>query len=538
MTLTKGISLEMNITHQDLISMLSNKRVLLPVNRFLSGEYPYHIASIAAVLQQNNGTLVLLDYKTPDFEIGACGSLRNVARENTIYSEMFYEELAKRYSSKVVSVNLAILEDKELIDLSKIDSLLAVKAINEELYHSIQSIWMSRNLITLRDRRLSRAEIKLLQSDVRRYLSTYQTMESYLKENTTDLVVVPNGRNPDQVAIKHSAINFHTDYVHFERCFRRAGKLFFQPFQTQDTKEMNKYFLKLLDSYSAEEIEKAKRWAKNWLAEQELSVTVNPFITFVNRDLEQEEESRGKGLVPLFTSSIDERFSNLGIDLNNWESQTQALVCMSKRIKSLGYSTITRIHPNTGWKSWRELIELVSVLKQENLSYILPWESVSSYVLLKDAPFVVTWGSTLALESTAQGIPTFNLGFSRFDELIDLELVSGEKVRNWVPNLAIKPSQEKSLLAIYVSRNFGLKLEGQDWVYSMISKIQIDQRISLKVKNFIKPYIDFLKALIFPLSRRPYDTYFILKRVFGKRIADGIVKLQLELLVSKHGLYE
>ena len=161
----------MNITHQDLISMLSNKRVLLPVNRFLSGEYPYHIASIAAVLQQNNGTLVLLDYKTPDFEIGACGSLRNVARENTIYSEMFYEELAKRYSSTVVSVNLAILEDKELIDLSEIDSLLAVKAINEELFHSIQSIWMSRNLITLRDRKLSRAEIKLLQSDVRMYCS-------------------------------------------------------------------------------------------------------------------------------------------------------------------------------------------------------------------------------------------------------------------------------------------------------------------------------------------------------------------------------
>jgi len=528
----------MNITQKDLTAMVKNKRVFLPINKFLSGEYPYHIANLANVIHQSKGTLVLLDYNSPEYEIGIFGRLRAVARNNEIDSTLFYGELVRNYPSTVVTRSMAFLEGEELNEWSNISNFRDIKEINEELFHSIRSIWMSRNLITLKDRDLTGAEIGLLQSDVKIYFRTLRTIEGFLKENPVDLVAVPNGRNPDQVAIKHAAINFQTSYVHFERCFRGAGRLFFQSFQTQDTKKMNKYFAELLESYNAKELHKAKEWSKSWLLKQSGSISANPFITFISKGSERKYAIKSKGLVPIFTSSIDERFSNLGIDLNKWESQTQALVSVSKRITSLGYSTITRIHPNTGWKSWRELIELVSALRNANLRYILPWENVSSYDLLESAPLVVTWGSTLALESTARGIPTFNLGFSRFDELIDIELVSGGNISNWSPDLTIKPSQEKSLLAIYVSRNYGLKLEGQDWVDLMIPKIKINQEKSLRVKSVVMPYVNFWRALFFPLNRRPYDTYFIFKRVFGKRVSDCILQYLLSIMVMKHGFQE
>lgn len=524
----------MIINEYDLALALKNKQVLLPIGFKLSGEYPYHIASIANAVKQNNGSLAIFDYEASKRENRVLGFIRPSAKISREYKSRYYSQLSNRFGTCLSFAREVSLSKNIQNIIDEIENLEQVKKINDELYYSIKSIWMSRNLITLKDRKLSTSEVRLLKRDVESYFKTCEKINIALIELKVNLVIVLNGRTPEEVAIKHTAKRYNLEHFFFERGFRRKNRLFFQEFQTQDTKAMNNYFAKTMNSFSSSDLDIAEKWASDWLAEQENSILANPFIAFANKSAHLSNLPSGGDLVPVFTSSIDERFSNLGIDLNQWESQTQALVAISKRISSLGFATAVRIHPNTGWKSWRELIELVAALSKEKLAYFLPWENISSYELLERAPFIVTWGSTLALEGTARGVPTFNLGFSRFDDLIDLEIVSGLTIKDWFPNLGKKPNRKKSLLAIYVSRHFGLKLERQEWVSTLTLKENrvLDNGV---IRNlFINPYVDFVKCLLFPLNRRPYDIYFILKRLLGKRVSDVIMLKFLTILVSRY----
>lgn len=86
--------------------------MFLPINKFLSGEYPNHIANLANVIHQSKGTLMLLDYNSPEYEIGIFGRLRAVAGDNEIDSTLFYGELVRNYPSTVVTMSMAFWRAK------------------------------------------------------------------------------------------------------------------------------------------------------------------------------------------------------------------------------------------------------------------------------------------------------------------------------------------------------------------------------------------------------------------------------------------
>jgi hypothetical protein len=510
------------LNENDLCNILRGKRVLLPVDNILSGEYPWHIASISNIIHQNGGSLTLLKYDNLERKIRKF-DFRSRNKRNTRLDTKYFSTLSEKYATRIIMPGRIDLNKEQLDLIKQLKHLEDIKQINAELFYSVLSIWMSRELITLQKRDLSITEVKLMQNDVVNYFRAVVLVDDFVKENQTDLIIVPNGRYPHQVGIKHSAENNAIQYFHFERSYRGTNHLFFQSFQTHDLPKMSEFYLRSVDALTIEEREVAENWAELWLFDQERLAIRNPFIQFANSKEKLVDTNGDVGLVPIYTSSIDERFSNLGINLNGWESQNQAISAISKRIKSLGYSTIVRIHPNAGWKSWRELIELITLLKEENLSFILPWDTISSYKLMEKASFVVTWGSTLALESTARSITTYNLGFSKYDKLIDVEIISGEMLSAWKPNLNKKPSKVKSLLAIYITRNYGLKLEGQDWVYDLESKKSSIHTRIFQVRITLQSILDLLKTLYNPLNQRPYDCYFLLKRTLGVKLTHGIM---------------
>lgn len=129
------------------------------------------------------------------------------------------------------------MEGEELNEWSNITNFRDVKEINEELFHSIRSIWMSRNLITLKDRDLTGAEIGLLQNNVEMYFRTLRTIEGFLKENPVDLVVVPNGRNPDQVAINTQQLIFKQATSTSKDVFVELVDCSFNPFKPKIPKK-------------------------------------------------------------------------------------------------------------------------------------------------------------------------------------------------------------------------------------------------------------------------------------------------------------
>ncbi len=512
----------MILSENDLCSVLRGKRVLLPVTNILSGEYPWHIASIANIIHNNEGSLTLLKYSESEYNVRKF-DFRSRIKKNTNYDRKYFSVLSEKYATRIISPCQIELNKEQLYLVNQLKCLEDVKQINKELFYSVLSVWMSRELVTLQRRVLSTAEVKLMQSDVVNYFRSLVLVDDFLKDSQTDLIIVPNGRYPQQVGIKHAAEKNAIAYFHFERCNRGANRLFFQSFQTHDLPKINEFYSRSIAALTIEEKEDAENWAELWLLDQKQSASKNPFIQFADNQEKLPEKNSDLGLVPIFTSSIDERFSNLGINLNGWESQNHALSAIAKRIESLGYSAIVRIHPNTGWKSWRELIELITLLKEENLSFILPWEIISSYKLIEKAPFVVTWASTLALESTAQSIPTYNLGFSKHDKLIDVEIISGNMLSDWKPKLDKKPSKVKSLLAIYITRNYGLKLEGEHWVYDLKPKKRLIHTIIFQVTLVLQNTIDLVKTLYFPLNQRPYDSFFLIRRILGVKLTHGFM---------------
>jgi hypothetical protein len=264
-------------------------------------------------------------------------------------------------------------------------------------------------------------------------------------------------------------------------------------------------------------------WADNWLYRQQSDESQNPFIS-QPKNAYSSSSLEGR-LVVLFNSSFDERFSNLGTEMNGWTSQEQAFREVISLLKSRGHKVIFRIHPNTANKSWHELINLVKAIKELQIEIVLPWDEVSTYSLLEKASIVVTWGSTVSLESTAMGIPTFNLGRTYYDSVIDVKLLSPEMIKNgdFKP---ILPDQSKSRIAIFMTRNWGHEL--------LTSRASVfDQQLALSRGNSLISEVrtNKMKMLVHLLGNRLASKPNILKSLLVSFAKENIARKILSFVL-------
>lgn len=254
----------------------------------------------------------------------------------------------------------------------------------------------------------------------------------------------------------------------------------------------------------------------------------NPHVRSMRRNSSKTNLYFNERTVPIFTSSIDERISNLPLDLNGWEGQYRAIESVSNRLRELRYDPVIRIHPNAVHKSWAELLELLKMIKRIGVKAIMPWSTVSTYEMLESAPLAVTWASTVSLESTARGIPTANLGPTKFGDLIDIEKLSPNLIPKWEPSLSRKPSK-KSLLAIYVTRHYGSKNESEFWIDTFsLSKIHIGKRNKTAV--YWHQSLNLFRSLIQPYSNTPSALYNPLRKFLGPSIASRVMNIYAHFL--------
>ena len=502
---------------------LSNKKIIIFVWRLFQREFPAHVAKIAKTALEQGGevTLVVAENRTEPYKMQFNSrqfltSIEQTYKVNTIVVPPYAQPLAS---------------DLESVD--QIQGLSDVLELDAELYLSVLSAFLTSNLITLNSRKLRSQDLVYLKDFVLDYFSAKSVARNLIIPNAYDLAIVLNGRHPSSVATKQVAIGKDLQVMYLERGFKHGdGRLFLQAFQTHDVRKMSEHFKSIAATLSMEELNHAKQWSSSWLVNQASDKQTNRFLVdnSKSRSLHLDEISK---VVPIFTSSIDERFSNLGVDLNGWDSQAKAISLVSSRLMKLGYQPIIRIHPNALWKSWRELIELVKEFRSCDLSYILPWEKVSSYHLLDNASHVVTWGSTLALEASARGIPVTNLSKSRYDDLADVKLLSGADLRVWTPENFIKPDSDKSLLAVYLTRQYGVRNDLVSWCEQF--------RMQRAKKNYLNRFnlltIHTYKILYFiksPMQSSPSNIYFAIIKLLGEKAGGALMKFVLLCLIVKH----
>ena len=126
---------------------------------------------------------------------------------------------------------------------------------------------------------------------------------------------------------------------------------------------------------------------------------------------------RDKGnskLVVFFTSSEDE-FKALRRDLpvlGDLGEQVDAIAAAREISRKLEYKFILRLHPSLTSRPVSERNQY-----PKGVFVIEPNEPVSSYGLIKQADYVITHNSQIALESAALGCPAAYTGRSRFEDL-------------------------------------------------------------------------------------------------------------------------
>lgn len=409
---------------------------------------------------------------------------------------------------------------QKAIDFNWFHNILPLE--NLELKRSIHSTFMSRNIFTLLSMPEGYISRRLLKFDFECFEFGKLIVREALEDVSADLVLVPNGRYPVQVGMKQEAQRLGVKILYYEK-FR--NRTFLQPFQTQDISSMADYFLSWSSRTSEKERAIWKEWSKCWLERQRNSIYQNPYIKF---DDFERNPSRNfdtssttyDSIVPIFSSSLDERLSNISFDLNGWSSQNEAIDNVSRKIREWGFSPHVRLHPNLMSKSLRELLETVAFLKLKNISFQFPWQGPSTYELLDNAKFIVTWGATVSLESTAQGTPAINLAQTRFNSSTDIVQLNPTSLDSLKLSDLKEPNLEKSLEAIYMVQNYGIH---GIWK----GRPEVAWKSGIRDKTLLKSsgrVINELANYIFvPGSIKPRHIFRLFELAFGSRKANVLM---------------
>ena len=428
--------------------------------------------------------------------------------------ESFFRELSDRYPHKFTRILMSEKQTK-----NRIKNFDAAFAFSTQLGNSVLSLLISRGfshdnlyLDSLRKRYLFRKYTKS-------FFQTLDNISPLLETYEIKKVVFLNGRWPQEAAIRHFCESNRIEFMSLEHGKPKNQRFHLERFQTQEYQYLREYFLDTRDKLKPEEIQTAEKWAEAWLEAQAKTTGGNQF--FRGGD-PLPDECHTENFVLLLNSSFDERFSNLGMEMNGWNSQEEAFASVIERLRFLDFKLVFRIHPNTANKSWFELLRLVKLLKDLQVKYIFPWTEISTYDLMDKANFIVSWGSTSSLEATARGIPAVNLGRTQYDNLVDITLWSPKDLSN-LPIPKNQPSHSKSKVAIYLTRNWG-------YVAATENDRKSNQSSALNQSNYIKFLKAFYRLARDGKSSRPDDSILLMSKIFGKKRGTRLIELVLDLI--------
>lgn len=271
-----------------------------------------------------------------------------------------------------------------------------------------------------------------------------------------DFIVSLNGRYPFQSGVRDYCQSKSIRYVSLEHGQRHGVNMHLADFQPQEIRNLDKWIFERLSNSNQSNLGEIARVGKEWLEKQETDRIQNIFL---GSAVTQNIEGDGKSLL-ICTSSLDERFSNLGVDLNDWNSQYQAYNSVIKKAVECDMNTTLKIHPNALNKSIKDLWKLYRHLsKWENLRILSPWTDINVFELIEKNDFFVTWGSSLMISAAIREKRGFLLGPTNFMSTLSVPVFGPSDVSNLNFENLETLSKEKALIAAGIVRNWGYDIQ-------------------------------------------------------------------------------
>jgi hypothetical protein len=398
-----------------------------------------------------------------------------------------------------------------------------------DLYNSTLSIAYSNQYIPEWAIGLPRFRLYKLkiQSSIKWRKSVLATSETLSTRQENNIVIFLNGRLPNQAAIREFCEDNKIEFLILEQGTPKNENFHIQSCQTQDTYQLRQINLARLEILMKDDTKRmsATGWGIEWLKRQERAEQ-NRFAIWERADRIEDSGSlfssfdKEPKIATFFNSSLEERFSNKGMEMNGWKSQAEAFRESMQVAKEEGFFTILRIHPNYTRKNIRNLSYLLARVQKFSDVIIFPWEAVSTPRLIAKSNVVVTWGSTVSLEATFNGTPTIMLGRTTYDNLIDVKICHKDDVKVAFKELTT-PIPEKSAIAAFLGKNSGLNLESKE-AYKRVYK--------KKLNNREKVYFSTLLALIVRgRNITPRDLLILMGPFLGEKKAVSFLQKTFEL---------
>jgi hypothetical protein len=339
--------------------------------------------------------------------------------------------------AKVLRMNLP----NELETWSAYDGVLG-KSIYSSLVTSLE---MSIFTNSSRWRRKCRKQI-------RDFLYSMQIVEQMLSQNrNVKFLFVPNSRFPTQAAASLAAsqnnvlvLNYESGgqsdrYVHIDE-WPPIDRI-----KQQEDFERNKSVLAL--SYLG-------NIASKNLTDGEYQI---------DRERKDNRKSSVEGLktkkTAVYFYGSDDEYVGLGSSWPRyrWKDQIDALNEIIPFFVSNGFEVILRHHPNSLNKRWREMKYIHREGAFTRARIVPSYIRVLSKDLIDIADVVVTWGSTVGLESILAGKPVWLLSHTYYDKAIDARLWPKESHPEQ-SEICYEPNQlSANLFSIYL-KTFGEEL--------------------------------------------------------------------------------
>lgn len=413
-------------------------------------------------------------------------------RQSVLMTELELEKLSSQYKNFSYS-KLGVREEVKVFFkfLIRPNKLLSR---NNTLRNCVLSSAYYRQLIPEHSKKLPPLSGYLIK--IRHSLS-YETVRKTLDEidrqgNLKGCILILSGRFPEQASIRDASIERKTKILIADQGSPKNDRYHLQPFQTHEIEKCQDLLLHVVSNTSEKDLSLATQDAQSWVMKNS-SRDHNKFAVWDRTHEEKFDAHKkliplnGKRVTSMFNSSLEERFSNLGMDMNGWDNQTEAFSSICDSLIDEQEIIFFRIHPNYINKNIGSLFKLVKFIEDKGLMFAWPWEGVSTPEIVARSSTVVTWASTVALEASVAGKPIINLGKARYDKLMGCNPLGPEMMR-YRKDLEKSVNKDKALVALYFTKNFGERFQ-----YSqLLEYTNFERKYRSKIRNWTRAVLIIL----------------------------------------------
>ncbi len=439
----------------------SNKRIILFLETADNPFYYQYIYAIAKKINESKGSLRIVTLNE-SFSTHKIGNFPRYLKRRRAFKFVQLNLLASYPNVSITHKSAKVTYSMNKYIRRKLKSLKVTKQLSEVfpeykyLGPSLHSLSTSAFTMSSDPKAKITKYKKLLVRSCSTYFSYFKIAQDSIQEFNPELLILLNGRTPEQAVFREVADNIKLPWLCLEHGAKPGITYFLEAFQTQDRQKTQDLIRDCSQKFSAKEIRHIEMKIDDWIIRQSSDHIQNPTLSL--RELKASDFLNCELNFPIFTSSIDEEMSCPNWSDDNVRNLTDKTVKVSKVSTLIGLYPVVVIHPNTLNKKWHDLSLIYTELNNQGIKVALPWHEVSSYEYLEKCKIFATWRSTIGLEGVIRGKQVVLLSDTVYDQLIKFKSIENINFSNIENENREQTDSLFAKLTIYYYTNFGYDL--------------------------------------------------------------------------------